>query len=421
MAIDWKPFSPKQLDFIRNSDAKLNIAEGAVRSGKTIACTVKWLDYVLTGPQGDLVMTGKSLGTLRRNVLNDLFDIVGPKYARWIDRQQGEFSLYGRRIYAVGAANEEAESRIRGATFAGAYCDEANLYPESVWMQLMARLSVPGAQCFANCNPDSPYSWFYIKVLTSDDIKSKKSWKFLMDDNNALSDEYKAQLASMYSGVYKRRFIDGEWCVAEGRIYDAFEQKRHVKAYELAYVQKHAVRYFIGCDQGTSSVTTWSLLVELNDAPGHIHKLAEYFYDAVKSRKQKSDEEFIGDFVRWKAPWEDIARPRGGIWMTYVDPAASSWDAALTKHQIRHQHADNDVKYGISTVSSLLATDKYTIDPGCVNTIEEYETYSWDTKAQLLGEDKPVKKNDHACDADRYGIHTYMKGRLSGIYRIRRS
>lgn len=421
MAVDWKPFSPKQLDFIRNSDAKLNIADGAVRSGKTIACTVRWLDYVLTGPKGDLAMLGKSLSALKRNVLNDLFDIVGPKNIRWVDRQQGEISLFGRRVYAVGAANEEAETKIRGATFAGAYCDEANLYPESVWMQLMARLSIPGAKCFANCNPDSPYHWFYKKVICADDIASKKRWSFLMSDNLSLSEEYKKHLASQFSGVYKRRFIDGEWCVAEGLIYDSFNKSKHVVEYSLDYIQKHAVRYFIGCDQGTSTTTSWSMFVELNDRPSHIHKIAEYYYDAIKNRRQKSDEELMGDFRVFVNRFAELSRPRGGIWMIYVDPAASSWDAALTRAQFRHQHADNDVKYGIATVSSLLSRGNYTMDPSCVNTIEEYETYSWDANAQITGQDKPVKKHDHACDSDRYGIHTYLKGRLSGIYRMRRT
>lgn len=421
MAVNWVSFSPKQLDFIRNSDAKLNIADGAVRSGKTIACSVRWIDYMLTGPKGDLVMLGKSLGALKRNVLNDLFDIIGPKNIKWVDRQQGELQIYDRRVYAVGAANEEAESKIRGATFAGAYCDEANLYPESVWMQLQARLSIPGAKCFANCNPDSPYHWFYQKVICEPKIASKKRWSFLMDDNLSLSEEYKIQLASQYSGVYKRRFIDGEWCVAEGLIYDAFDKRKHVVHYDTEYIKKHAIRFFIGCDQGTSTTTSWSLFVELNDKPMHVHKIAEYYYDAILHRKQKSDEEFMVDFKQFTATYYELARTRGGYWMTYVDPAASSWDAALTKNQIKHQHADNDVKYGIATVSGLLSLDCYTMDPSCVNTIEEYETYSWDANAQLLGQDKPVKKHDHACDSDRYGIHTYMKGRLSGIYRMRRS
>lgn len=222
--IDWCPFSAKAKDFLKHSDARYNIAYGSVRSSKTVTMTVRWLKYIVQGPPGDLIMLGFSIATLKRNVLNDLFDIVGENNYRWINRQEGELELLGRRIYTLGASNERAESRIRGATFAGAYCDEANLYPESVWMQLQARLSIKGACCFANCNPESPKHWFYTKVIANDEIKDKKVWKFTMDDNLSLSEEYKRSLASAYTGVFKKRFILGEWCVAEGAIYEIYAQ-----------------------------------------------------------------------------------------------------------------------------------------------------------------------------------------------------
>ena len=105
--IQWAEFSPKALDFLANSDARVNILHGSVRSSKTINCTVRWLDYLLNGPQGDLAMLGKTTATLQRNVLNDLFDIVGPKNYKWINRQQGELQIFGRRIYCFGANNED--------------------------------------------------------------------------------------------------------------------------------------------------------------------------------------------------------------------------------------------------------------------------------------------------------------------------
>ena len=125
--MEWKPFSDKQLDFIRNSTARLCIADGAVRSGKTIACKVRWLLYMATGPKGDLAILGKTRDTLQRNVLNTLFEIVGDNNYHWANKQAGELILLGRRCYCFGAANEEAERKIRGATVAGALCDEANL------------------------------------------------------------------------------------------------------------------------------------------------------------------------------------------------------------------------------------------------------------------------------------------------------
>ena len=64
----------------------------------------------------------------------------------------------------------------------------------------------------------------------------------------------------------------------------------------------------------------------------------------------------------------------------------------------------------------MLGQVKYTIDPSCVNTAEEYPAYSWDPKAQLKGEDKPVKECDHACDSDRYVLYTYTQTLMSGVY-----
>ena len=420
MSIEWKPFSPKQKDFIKNSTAKMNIATGSVRSGKTIACTIRWIYYLMSGPDADYAMLGKSLGTLKRNVINDLFDIVGPEQARWVDRQQGEMLILGKRVYAIGAATEEAEERIRGATFAGAYCDEANLYPESVWMQLQARLSIPGAKTFANCNPDSPYHWFYKQVLRNKEM-DKKIWQFNMDDNLSLTDEYKKQLASQFSGVFKKRFIDGKWCVADGKIYDTFDPEKHVIDTDevIKTIPMKNRIYYIGCDQGTSVTCSWSFMCK-DSRTGITYKMREYYYVAKDERHQKDDQEYFVDFqkmIESCIPEEFRDRVRLPV---YGDPAAASWDAMLTNHGYNFKHADNDVIEGIRFVLNLLNTGKYFIDKSCRNTIEEYDSYSWDEKAQEKGEDKPKKIFDHACDSDRYALYTHNKNNATGIYRIRR-
>lgn len=418
MSIDWKPFSPKQRDFIRHSNAKMNIATGSVRSGKTIACTIRWIFELMTGPNADYCMMGKSLGTLKRNVINDLFDIVGKDNARWIDRQQGEMLILGKRVYAIGAATEEAEERIRGATFAGAYCDEANLYPETVWMQLQARLSISGAKTFANCNPDSPHHWFYKKVLKNRTM-NKKIWQFNMDDNLSLTKEYKQQLAAQFSGVFRKRFIDGIWCVAEGRIYDTFDPNKHCKDTRplIAAIPEMSRDYFVGCDQGTSVTCSWSFMCK-DKRNGITYKMGEYYYVAKDERKQKDDAEYFQDFLKELDKY--IPKAKQGNLPIYGDPAASSWDAMLTNHGFNFRHANNDVIEGIKFMLQQINTGKYIIDTSCKKTIEEYDNYSWDEKAQEKGEDKPKKVFDHACDSDRYAVYTHNKNISSGIYRIRR-
>lgn len=416
--IEWKPFSLKQQALIKYSDAKLNIATGSVRSGKTIACTVRWIDKLLTGPDADYAMLGKSLGTLKRNVINDLFDILGKTQAKWIDRQQGEMRILGKRVYAIGAATEEAEERIRGATFAAAYCDEANLYPESVWMQLMARLSLPGAQTFANCNPDSPYHWFYKNVLRNTAL-DKKVWQFSMEDNLSLTEEYKRQLTAQYSGVFKKRFIDGIWCVAEGKIYDTFDPKVHTRdcIKIVNSIPENYRDYYVACDAGTSVTCSWSLICR--DKRTDInYKVAEYYYVAKEERHQKDDGQYFVDFEKFISTY--IPERFLLHLPVYGDPAASSWDAMLTNHGYNYRHANNDVVEGIKYVLGLLNTGKYFIDKRCVKTIEEYDNYTWDEKAQEKGIDKPKKVFDHSCDSDRYALYTHNLNGQSGIYRVRR-
>lgn len=408
--IEWSPFSPKALDFLSNSTARLNILHGSVRSSKTINCTVRWLDYLLNGPKGDLAMLGKTTATLQRNVLNDLFDIVGPKNFKWVNRQQGELQLFGRRVYCFGANNEDAESKIRGATFAGSLCDEVNLYPQSVFNQLMARMSVAGAQCFCNCNPDSPYHWFYTEYITNDAIKDKKVWKFLMEDNLSLDPGYVESLKQMYTGIWYDRMILGNWVAAEGRIYDMFEPSRHMidthKYLENLNIHPGAIKWLVGCDYGTSTVMSWGLYAKLPN--GTILKVKEYYYDAVKQKNQKTDSEFADEFQRWLG---DI-KP----WTVYCDPSAASWKTELMRRGFRILNANNDVVNGIRYVSSCLNTNTFLMDKSCVNTEKEYASYVWDHAAQVVGKDKPVKEHDHTCDTDRYVLYTESLNGMSGVY-----
>lgn len=414
--VDWKPFSPKALDFIRNSTARLNIAHGAVRSSKTISCTVRWLSFLTSGPPGDVAMLGRTTATLQRNVLNDLFDTVGPQNYKWVNRQQGELRILGRRVYCFGANNEDAESKIRGATFAGALCDEVNLYPQSVFNQLMARLSVEGAQCFCNCNPDSPYHWFYTDYITNDEITDKKVWKFLMEDNLSLSKTYIESLKQMYRGVWYERMILGNWVAAEGRVYDMFEPSEHMldaqEYIDGLGVNPKAIRWLVGCDYGTSTVMSWGLYAKIPDPrktgqPIFV-KVREFYYDAAKKKVQKTDAEFIDEFIRWL----DGLQP----WAVYCDPSAASWKVALMRAGYRVLNANNDVINGIRHVATMLSTKSFFMDRSCENTEKEYASYCWDPTAQRLGQDKVLKEHDHTCDTDRYVLYTESLGGLSGVY-----
>ena len=96
-----------QSDFYINSNSNINIAEGAVRSGKTFIFILRWIKYLLEGASGDLLMVGKTVRTLERNVLmcqNGLFELLDNKVK--YNRTTGELFALNRRIYCVGANDE---------------------------------------------------------------------------------------------------------------------------------------------------------------------------------------------------------------------------------------------------------------------------------------------------------------------------
>lgn len=230
-AFVFKPFSQKQLDFICNSNAFINVAEGAVRSGKTIAATVRWINFVRESPHDKFLMTGKSSDTLYRNVIEDIEKILG-NLVKFTKSSKGGAKLIfklpdpsdpkGKKVtyktcYCVGAYDEGSEGRIRGMSVAGWLADEVTLYPESFITQAINRMSMSGAKAIWTTNPDSPYHYIkqeYIdKSIGSGTEKPKnlRVWSYQLDDNLALDEEYKANIRSAYTGLWYKRMILGLW------------------------------------------------------------------------------------------------------------------------------------------------------------------------------------------------------------------
>src|SRR5690625_4830861 len=125
----------KQRHSILESDARLNIWHGSVRSGKTIGSIIRWLDFVANGPPGELLMVGKTERTLKRNILDPIAEMLDEDEYRLVSGS-GELWLFGRRIYLAGANDERSEGKIRGITLVGAYGDELTLWPESFFTMM---------------------------------------------------------------------------------------------------------------------------------------------------------------------------------------------------------------------------------------------------------------------------------------------
>jgi PBSX family phage terminase large subunit len=395
--------TPAQIRSIANSDGQINLWDGAIRSGKTQGSLLKWLLYVRQAPPGELIMVAKTVQAAHRNLFVPLMDPA--KFSRDIAANVHYTSgaptatIFGRRVHVIGANDAKAEGKIRGFTGAGAYVDEATLVPHDFWRTLLGRLSAPGAKLFATTNPDSPAHWLRKEIILADD-PAVRHFHFKITDNTFLPDEYVRMIKNQYTGLYYRRFIDGEWVAAEGAVYDMYDEDRHLVDILPAISQWVAV----GIDYGTSN-PFHAVLVGLG-ADGLLYAASEYRYDGRKSSRQKSDSQYLEAVQGWLTKPKGV-RLMGVPRMFVVDPSAASFRTELMQAKMPQYAGDNAVLDGIRTVSNLLAKDKLKISRvGCPELIREIQSYAWDDKAALLGEDKPIKVDDHGVDALRYAVHT---------------
>lgn len=387
--------SKKQIAAFNQTNSRINILQGAVRSGKSFISLIRWLEFIRSGPPGPLVICGRTDKTIRRNIIMPLQDLVGKALKFSIGK--GEAELYGRTMFVVGANDDRAEAKIRGSEFAGALIDEATLMPENFFKMLLSRLSIKGAKLFATTNPDSPFHWLKKEFIDRKDEIDLSLFSFQLDDNPSLDQDYKNSLKKEYKGLWYKRFIDGEWVQAEGAVYDFFEEDIHT----ITHPPGPADYYILGCDYGTTNPCAFALIGYNPANYPNIWLEKEYYYDSKITQVQKSDYEYAQDFIDFIDGYY--------VKNIYLDPSAASFRRELKRNGVSSIiDANNDVIPGIRFVANMLSSGQFKVCKSCTNTIREIETYVWDEKAALRGEDKPVKKNDHILDGVRYALMTHF-------------
>jgi phage terminase, large subunit, PBSX family len=400
----FQPFSVKQkkvltwwMDPSPYKDYDMIICDGSIRAGKTIAMIDGFITWSLaTFRDESFILAGRSMGALKRNVLKPMFQILNAKGIPYYYIRSGpdaRIEIGTNTYYLFGANNEASQDTLQGLTAAGAYADEAALFPESFIEQMIGRCSVEGSKIWMNCNPEGPFH--YIKMEYIDKAREKKvlHLHFTLDDNLALSVRIKERYKRMFTGLWYKRMIQGLWVLAEGVIYDMFDEAIHV----VDKLPAKFEAYYLGVDYGTGNPT---VLLLIGQAGNRLYIVDEYYWDSSKTGRQKTDAEYSRDlkaFIKGRYPRAIC-----------IDPSAASFILQLRKDGVAGlRKADNSVINGIRTVASFFGEQRLFIyGPKCPNLLKELTNYVWDPKAQKKGEDKPVKQNDHALDALRYVLHT---------------
>jgi PBSX family phage terminase large subunit len=412
-AFKFQPFSTKQKKVLTwwtpkspVKDYDMIVLDGAVRSGKTIPAIVSFVQWSReTFTDQNFIIAAKSMGVLKRNILGPMFKILKALKIpyRYVRGEDPHVIIGTNRYYLFGANNETSQDAVQGLTAAGALIDEIALLPENFVEQAVARCSVEGSKITATCNPDGgPTHWFKANYIDKAEEKRIVYLHFTMDDNLTLSDKVKARYRRMFSGLWFKRYILGLWVMAEGAIYDMFDDETHVVP---ALPEGRPIRAFLlGGDYGTSSPTCFLLIAEVD---GALYVTDEYWYSSKERGRQKTDADYSKDlreFIGKRAP------------LAYIDPEAASFIAQIKRDNVPNiKSVDKSVLDGIRVVGSAFANRKLFILKGkAPNLLREMAGYVWDPKAQKKGIDQPLKENDHAMDALRYPVYNHLKKNHTG-------
>lgn len=385
----------------RFRDREAIICDGAARSGKTVCMADGFFLWSMSQFDGQTFgICGKTIASLRRNIVMKLPDWLEGTGLQLIERR-GENKIIvtcGNRTntyFLFGGQDESSYMLIQGITLAGVLLDEVALMPRSFVEQACARCSVPGSKLWFNCNPEGPQHWFYKEWILKCKEKNALHIHFTMADNLALDPKIRRRYETLYSGVFYRRYILGEWCVAEGLVYQFDKELHVVKIQDMETLEKHG-RWYISVDYGTLnpfSAGLWCMY------EGRAIRVREYYYSGRSSSNTLTDEEYYVELEKLAGKLD--------IQAVIVDPSAASFITTIRRHgRFSVRKAKNNVLPGIRITASLLKAGLLQISKSCEDTIREFGLYRWDDKGET---DRVIKENDHAMDDIRYFCATVVR------------
>ena len=394
----FQPFSEQQRRLmhwwrpgLRSAEADFVIADGAIRSGKTIACIIGFLTWSQEMFSGEsFILAGKTVGALKKNVIRPMLQIMeawGWTYEYIRSGTDARIEIGQNTYYLYGANTEAAQDALQGLTAAGAYLDEAALFPQSFIDQAIGRCSVLGSKVWMNCNPEGPHHYIREEFLLPEKQKGKKVYHlhFMMKDNLSLSPSVirRYERAWPHGSVFYKRFILGLWVAADGLIYQEFAD--HVKDYLITekWLKDNQIIYaVIGVDFGGTKSAHSFTLTGFTRGYKQVIVLDEY-YKKDRINPQQLQEAFV-DFVR-------RAQLKYKVYEAYCDSAEQTLISGL-EMACMQAHVSIDIRNAIkgpindriAFYNSLIAQHRWKVMKHCTHIIEAFEQAVYDEKKKNM-------------------------------------
>jgi PBSX family phage terminase large subunit len=374
---------PRQLRFVQ-STAPYPAYVGGIGSGKSFAGGAKVISRLGRKELG--MIAAPTYPMLRDSTLEGFFrqlDDLGIPY----EFHKGEYTITFPTGHKILCRSLEDPNKVRGPNLDYAWMDEAAFVTGEAWNILKGRVRVGSQPQLWITGTPKGRNWVweaYERDGTGNEFDPMHPlFRVRTEENPELPDGFAQSLG--YTDRFAEQELGGQFVAFEGLVYPRFNRSIHVKRIDCS-----GWPAVLGVDAGTRNPTA---ILTIRHSGDRRHIEHEVYRRGMGSSEIVSAIE--GEMDRSKAD------------KAYIDPSALSIITDLIADGYRAEAANNKVGDGIREMTELLGTDadnaSLTIDPDCVNTIAEYESYSYPQggKAEV---DQPIKANDHGMDAGRYGL-----------------
>ena len=405
--------STKQQEYIRSANHRWNFKTGATRSGKTL------LDWHLIprriierkGLDGLNVILGFTKTSIQRNLIAPMQELYGINNISDI-RSDNTCMIFGEKVYCLGASKVNNVDAVRGSSIKYCYGDEVTTWHLEVFEMLKSRLDKVYSMFEGTCNPKEPSHWLH-KFLTDKEVDIY--WQqYTIFDNPFLDETVLHDIISSHTGVFKQRYIDGLWVVAEGIIFNQFAN--NPKAWYLPPLKKgekpqEYSKLVMGVDFGGSgSKTTMVLSGYVNGYKG----LDVLERDGLPVSEQIDSEKIVNTFVRFAKKCHTLYKGQIYVLCDNASPTMiNTFRTEAVKQGLNYCKITGCTKTEISDrprfIDVMIVTHRLRIKPHCTEVINALSNLRWDAKDSSKPEDKNEDNINDWYDAFCYSFTMWQK------------
>lgn len=427
-------FGEKHRAYMRRAEAaEISVAEGAVRSGKTVANVFVFADLLEHAPDRLHLATGSTLGNAKLNLgdCNGLgLERLFAGRCRWT-RYRGNEALVvrteaGERVVIfAGGKNADAYKHIRGNSYGMWLATEIDLHADSFIKEAFNRqLAARDRRVFWDLNPCAPSHPIYRDYLDRfEALGGRYNWEhFTIRDNPAVTPERLSAVMAQYDvgSVWYRRDILGERCAADGLIYRRFADDPG--AYTVERIDPGEADYLtIGVDFGGNRSRTAfaaTAVMKKGTVPGGFTVVLDHL---VAGAKGEVDAERINrEFDRFLAA---VRERMPGVPVRYVfaDNEAQVLVNSLRRHLasqtasgpggrvIVADAAKRKIVDRIAFVNTLMSQGRLRLTAECGILADGLARAVWDEKSPVDKRLDDFTSDIDILDAFEYSIERFMR------------